>query len=130
MIDLQVLLTTHLTRALLPTRTHHKRHRPHWAPLLPVQSAYLHGFSRVLAIELELVREPPADIECLAVDVHNIAMNSNRRSVPAYWRAELVLWVLECVPLSWMDRILARKMMAMKVREVENGGWLDRRKDI
>ena len=57
-------------------------------------------------------------------------MNSNRRSVPAYWRAELVLWVLECVPLSWMDRILARKMMAMKVREVENGGWLDRRKDI
>ena len=53
MIDLQVLLTTHLTRALLPTRTHHKRHRPHWAPLLPVQSAYLHEFSRVLAIELD-----------------------------------------------------------------------------
>ena len=35
--------------------------------------------------------------------------------------------VLACVPLSWMDRILAKEMMAMKVREVEN---VDRRKDI
>ena len=73
--------------------------------------AYLDGFSRILAIELELVREPPANIECLTVDVHNVATNSNgsavgffvltgkaivgvvgcgRRRVTAYWRAELV----------------------------------------
>ena len=35
--------------------------------------------------------------------------------------------MLACVPLSWMDRILAKEMMAMKVHEVEN---VDRRKDI
>ena len=35
--------------------------------------------------------------------------------------------VLACVPLSWMDRILAKEMMAMKVREVENE---ERRKEI
>lgn len=52
------------------------------------------------------------------------------RSVPVYWRAELVLWVLECMPLSWMDKILESKMMAMKMCEVENGGQLDRRKDV
>ena len=124
-------------------------------PYLAIHSGgkvYLHGFSRALAIELELVREPPADIECLAVDVHNVATNSNssgvgffvpigetmgkaivgvlgcrRRSVMAYWRAELVSYVLVWVPLPWMDKILAREMMAMKLREVENEG---RRKDV
>ena len=50
-----------------------------------------------------------------------------RRSVTAYWRAELVSYVLGWVPLSWMDKILAREMMAMKFREVENE---ERRKDV
>ena len=45
----------------------------------------------------------------------------------AYWRAELVSYVLGWVPLSWMDKILAREMLAMKLGEVENEG---RRKDV
>ena len=45
----------------------------------------------------------------------------------AYWRAELVSYVLGCVPLSWIDKILAREMMAMKLREVEKE---ERGKDV
>ena len=56
-------------------------------PYLVVHSegkAYLNGFSRALAIELELVREPAVDIECLVVDVHNVATNSNISAVGFY----------------------------------------------
>ena len=103
-----------------PARTRRQRH---WVLPLPLPGrplggkAYLNGFSRTLAIAIDLVREPPADIECLAVDVHNVATNPNRStmgffvptwetmgkasvgvvgcgSVTAYWKAELVSWVL------------------------------------
>ena len=49
------------------------------------------------------------------------------RSATAYFRAVLVSYVLGCVPLSWIDQILAREMMVMKFREVENE---ERRKDV
>ena len=127
-VNLQVLFTTHRTRALVrpdqkPARIHHQTSRR--SSYLAVHSgskAYLHGFSRALAIELYLVREPPLDIECLAVDVYNVATNSNSsavgffvrtretmgkaivavvgRSVTPYWRAEFVSYVLACAVVS------------------------------
>jgi len=155
-INLQVLFMTHLTRALIPLLI---QNQPALiinvsgltgrfpCPYLAVHSggkAYLNGFSRALAIEFELVRDPPVDIECLTVDVHNVSTNSNssptsffvptgetmgqaiigvvgcgRRFVTAYWRAELISYILGFMPLSWMDSILAKEMMAMKVREVK-----------
>ena len=130
-VNLQVLFTTHLTRALIrpdqkPARIHHQTSRR--SSYLAVHSgskAYLHGLgSRALAIELYLVREPPLDIECLAVDVYNVATNSNSSavgffvrtgetmgkvivgvvgcgtSVTPYWRAEFVSYVLACAIVS------------------------------
>jgi len=156
-VNLQVLFMTHLTRALLPILI---KSQPALiinvsgltgrfpCPYLAVHSggkAYLTAFSRALAIEFELVRDPPVDIECLAVDVHNVSTNSNssaasffvptsetmgkaiigvvgcgRRAVTAYWRAELISCLLACMPLSWMDSIMAKEMKAMKVREVRD----------
>lgn len=155
-INLQISFTTHLTRALLPTLI---KNQPGLiinvlgltgrfpCPYLAVHSggkAYLAGFSRALAVELEILRDPPVDIECLSVDVHNVSSNSNSsapsffvptgetmgkaiigvvgcgyRSVTAYWRAEFISYILGCLPLSWMDSILAKEMKAMKIREVE-----------
>ena len=51
-----------------------------------------------------------------------------RKSVTAYWKAELVSYVLGWVQLSWVDSILAE--MAMKMHEVENEELLDRRTDV
>jgi 17beta-estradiol 17-dehydrogenase / very-long-chain 3-oxoacyl-CoA reductase len=155
-VNLQIMFMTHLTRAVLPLLIENQPgliinvsgltgRFP--CPYLAVHSggkAYLAGWSRALSIELEIVRDPPADIECLAVDVHNVSTNSNssstgffvptgetmgqaiigvvgcgRRWVTAYWRAELMALVLGLIPLSLMDSILAKEMMAMKVRETK-----------
>jgi 17beta-estradiol 17-dehydrogenase / very-long-chain 3-oxoacyl-CoA reductase len=167
-VNLQILFMTHLTRAVLPTLI---QNQPGLiinvsgltgrfpCPYLAVHSggkAYLTGWSRALSIELELVRDPPVDIECLAVDVHNVSTNSNssstgffvptgetmgqaivgvvgcgRRWVTAYWRAELMALVLGMMPLSLMDSILAKEMMAMKVRETKKVEEAERnRKDV
>ncbi|KAI0347405.1 NAD(P)-binding protein [Trametopsis cervina] len=155
-VNLQISFMTHLTRALTPKLV---ENQPGLiinvggltgkfpCPFLAVHSggkAYLAAFSRALAIEFELVRDPPADIECLAVDVHNVSTNSNsssqsfftpssetmgaaiigvvgcgKRSVTAYWRAELMSIILGLMPVKMMDSILAKEMKDMKKRELE-----------
>ena len=154
-INLQVSFLAHLTRALIPTLASNQPAliinvggltRLFPAPFLAVHSggkAFLMGFSRALAIEFELVRDPPIDIECITVDVHNVATNSNgstpsfltpdaktmgkaiigvvgcgKRFVTAYWKAELTEHVLRCMPHSWMDSILAKEMIEMRAREL------------
>ncbi|KDQ63454.1 hypothetical protein JAAARDRAFT_119364 [Jaapia argillacea MUCL 33604] len=155
-VTLQISFVTHITRALLPELA---KNEPGLiinvggltglfpSPFLAVHSggkAYLAGFSRALSIELELVREPPTDIECLHVDIHNVATNSNgsdagfltptpetmgraiigvvgcgRRSVTAYWRAEATELILKLLPRSMMDGIMAKEMMKMRDRELQ-----------
>lgn len=154
-VNLQVLFVTHITRAVLPSLM---ANQPGLiinvggltevfpAPFLAVHSggkAFLANFSRALAIELELIREPPVDIECIGVNVHNVATNSNGsdvsfltptaermgkaivdvvgcgyRSITAYWKAELVEYVLRCLPSAWMDSMIAAEMLKMRAREV------------
>ncbi|KAF8597185.1 NAD(P)-binding protein [Ceratobasidium sp. AG-I] len=154
-VNLQVLFLIHITRAVLPALS---ANQPGLiinvggltglfpTAFLAVHSggkAFLANFSRALAIELELIREPPVDIECIAVDVHNVATNSNgsdvsfftpsadrmgraiigvvgcgHRSVTAYWKAEMVEYVLRCLPSSWMDSLLAGEMLKMRAREL------------
>jgi 17beta-estradiol 17-dehydrogenase / very-long-chain 3-oxoacyl-CoA reductase len=79
---------THVTRAALPhlldqtpaliiNVTGLTAHFP--APFLAIHSgakAYIENFSRALSIELGLI-EPKHDVECIAVDVHNVSSNSN-----------------------------------------------------
>lgn len=155
-VNVQIVFLTHITRALLPLLV---AHQPGCivnvggltgrfpCPYLAVHSggkAYLAAWSRALAIELELVRDPAADVECVMVDVHNVSSNSNnsaesfftpsaetmgraiigvvgcgRRQVTAYWRAELMSTVLSLMPASWMDAIMAKEMTAMRQRETE-----------
>ncbi|KZW03065.1 NAD(P)-binding protein [Exidia glandulosa HHB12029] len=155
-VNLQIAFLTHITRALLPTLM---SHAPGLVlnvggltgrfpcPYLAVHSggkAYLSAWSRALAIEMELVHDPPADVEVLMVDVHNVSSNSNssaesfftpsaetmgraiidvvgcgRRQVTAYWRAELMAVLLNLMPASWMDAILAKEMISMRRRETE-----------
>jgi 17beta-estradiol 17-dehydrogenase / very-long-chain 3-oxoacyl-CoA reductase len=154
-VNVQVLFQVHITRAVLPALV---ANQPGLivnvggltelfpAPFLAVHSggkAFLANFSRALAIELELIREPPVDIECIGVNVHNVATNSNGsdvsfftptadqmgraivgvvgcgyRSITAYWRAELVEYVLRCLPSAWMDSIIAGEMLKMRAREI------------
>lgn len=56
------------------------------APFLAIHSgakAYIENFSRALGIELSLI-EPKHDVECIAVDVHNVSSNSNS-SEPSFF---------------------------------------------
>ncbi|KAG8732590.1 hypothetical protein FRC11_012442 [Ceratobasidium sp. 423] len=154
-INLQVLFFSHLTRAVLPALTANQPGliinvsgltQVFPAPFLAIHSgakAFLANFSRALAIELELIREPPVDIECIAVQVHNVSTNSNGsdvslltptadrmgqaivgvvgcgyRYVTAYWRAELVESILKWLPDTWMDSIMAEEMIKMRAREL------------
>ncbi|KAB5588313.1 hypothetical protein CTheo_8244 [Ceratobasidium theobromae] len=154
-VNLQVSFLIHITRTVLPILM---KNQPGLiinvggltqvfpSPFLAVHSggkAFLAGFSRALAIEFELIREPPVDIECIAINVHNVATNSNGsdvslltpsadrmgqaivgvvgcgyRSVTAYWRAELLEYLLMCIPARWMDSIMAGEMLKMRGREL------------
>lgn len=120
-VNLQISSMTHLTRAVLPLLI---QNQP-WliinvrgltvspCPYLAVHSGgktYLTGFSRTLALELEIVRDPPVDIECLAVDVHNVSTNSN--SSAGFFEP-----TDEKMGRSRIDSTLAKEMIAMKVRE-------------
>jgi 17beta-estradiol 17-dehydrogenase / very-long-chain 3-oxoacyl-CoA reductase len=147
-VNLQISFTTHLTHALLPTLISNQAGLiiniigltgrfpyPHLAIHFG-KKAYLAGFSRALAIELEILRDPPVDIECL-VELEQWrsrffvptgetmgkaiigVVGCGHRSVTAYWRAEIISYILGCLPLSWMDSILAKEMKATKIREVE-----------
>ncbi|CAE6421384.1 unnamed protein product [Rhizoctonia solani] len=154
-INLQILFFTHLTKAVLPALM---ANQPGLivnvsgltqifpAPYLAVHSGgkgFVANFSRALAIELELVQQPPVDIECIAIQVHNVSTNSNgsdasiltptadrmgraivdvigcgHRYVTAYWRAELVECALKWLPDRWMDSIMAGEMLKMRAREI------------
>lgn len=96
-VDVGIRFITHLTRAVLPhllapsntpsliiNVTGLTARYP--SPLLAIHSgakAYIEAFSRALSIELNLV-EPRQDVECIAVDVHNVASNSNS-SKPSFF---------------------------------------------
>ncbi|KAJ1304157.1 hypothetical protein OPQ81_008557 [Rhizoctonia solani] len=154
-VNLQVLFFTHITRALLPALMANQPGlivnvsgltQVFPAPFLAVHSgakAYVANFSRALAIELELIQQPPVDIECITVQVHNVSTNSNGsdvslltptadrmgraivdvvgcgyRYITAYWRAELVEYILKWLPDRWMDSIMAGEMLKMRAREL------------
>ena len=87
-ISVGMRFMTHVTRAALP---HLVEQTPALiinvtgltanfpAPFLAIHSgtkAYIESFSRALSIELNLT-EPKHDVECIAVDVHNVSSNSN-----------------------------------------------------
>ncbi|KAF8312190.1 NAD(P)-binding protein, partial [Clavulina sp. PMI_390] len=147
---------THLTRACLPylSALSEEEHAPaliinvtgltarYPAPLLSVHSgtkAYVEAFSRALSIELDMVVEPKKDVKCIAVDVHNVASNSNpaatsfltptarteaaailnvigtsKRSVTAYWRHGVTAGLLALLPRSTMDDIMAKNLKMMR----------------
>jgi 17beta-estradiol 17-dehydrogenase / very-long-chain 3-oxoacyl-CoA reductase len=151
--------TVHLTRCLLPSMYADGRPalvinvagltRAYPAPLLAMHSggkAFITAWSRGLALELELLREPvaAADVEVLCVDVHVVASNSNstprslfapdgdtmgraivgvvgcgHRVVTAYWAHELTACLLKWLPAKLMDTTLAKELHAMRVKELK-----------
>lgn len=113
-IDVGIRFMTHITRACLPFLLA-PDHTPalivnvtgltaeYPSPFLAIHSgakAYIKAFSRALSIELDLMepRGSPRHVECIAVDVHNVASNSNS-SKPSFFTYVFLFPILvPCYP--------------------------------